>query len=74
MCTLYMYVHFVYTVPTTCLKRTLNPRERVVNCGYRELNTGPLEEHPVLLAAEPSFQPLSLLPKVTSVLPPQQLY
>ena len=26
-------------------------------CGYWELNLGPLEEQPVLLTAEPSFQP-----------------
>ena len=26
-------------------------------CGCWELNSGPLEEQPVLLTAEPSFQP-----------------
>jgi len=27
-------------------------------CGYWELNSGPLEEQPVLLTAEPPLQPL----------------
>jgi hypothetical protein len=79
MCVLHMcmYVHCVHAVPTTSQKRTWDlgklELQRVVNCGCWELSMGPLEEHPVLPAAEPSFQPRSLLLKVTSVPILQQL-
>ncbi|KAM7331959.1 hypothetical protein ACRRTK_008667 [Alexandromys fortis] len=53
-----MYEYSAYT--PACQKRTSDP---IVDgheppCGCWELNSGPLEEQPVLLTAEPSLQPL----------------
>ena len=41
-----------------------------LSCGCWELNSGPLEEQPVLLTAEPSLQTLGFLKAFVAPVPP----
>jgi hypothetical protein len=60
---LYMLVH--YCSPQTHQKRASDPIADSCEppCGCWELNSGPLEEQPVLVTIEPSLQPQALFSK-----------
>jgi hypothetical protein len=53
----------MYEYSAACQKRTANPPIYGCEppCGCWELNSGPLEEQPVLSAAEPPLQPATIL-------------
>ena len=57
-----MYVSALTACTPTCQKRASDPITDGGEppCGYWELNSGPLEEHSMLLAAEPALQPPKL--------------
>jgi len=58
---IYLCIWLHCSCPQTHQKRSSNPITdgREPPCGCWELNSGPLEEQPVLLAAEPSLRPLT---------------
>jgi hypothetical protein len=57
-----LLVYYVYSVLPTCMPEHQKVAPHLITdgceppCGYWELNSGPLEEQPMLLTAEPSLQ------------------
>jgi len=57
------FIYYVYSVPPACMPAGQKRAPDLITdgceppCGCWELNSGPLEEQPVLLTTEPSLQP-----------------
>jgi hypothetical protein len=60
----FMYMNALSAYTPTCQKKASDPIRDGCEppCGCWELESGPLEEQPVLLATEPSLQPQAYFP------------